>query len=144
MPLAKSALTGALFLASATCAADWARADAALAVGQPSDVGKQGLAVGWAVDYPSAAAAEAEALARCRAFHDAPQATRDLCKVAVSFGNTCLAVALDPEPGTTGVGWGVHRDRDWAEDLAMEKCAETSVPKRRDACRIAVTRCDGR
>jgi hypothetical protein len=144
MDMRRLALAGALLFVIALQDADAVRADAALAVGQPADVAKQGLAVGWAVDYPSTAAAEAEALARCRGFRDAPQATRDLCKIAVSFGNTCLAVALDPEPGTTGAGWGVHRDRDWAEDLAMEKCAETSVPKRRDACRIAVTRCDGR
>jgi hypothetical protein len=144
MPLAKSVLTSVLLLASAICGADRARADAALAVGKPADVARQGLAVGWAVGYPSAAAAETEALARCRGFRDAPQATRDLCKIAVTFGNTCLAVALDPEPGTTGVGWGVHKDRDWAEDMAMEKCAEASAPTRRDACRVAIVRCDRR
>jgi hypothetical protein len=144
MPLAKSALTGVLLLASAACGADRARADAALAVGQPADVARQGFAAGWAVDYPSTAAAETEALARCRGFRDAPQAARDLCKIAVTFGNTCLAVALDPEPGTTGVGWGVHKDRDWAEDMAMERCADASGPKRRDACRVAIVRCDGR
>jgi hypothetical protein len=131
-------------LAGAIPGATGARADAALAVGQPADVGKQGIAVGWAVDYGSKAAAEAEALARCRAFRDAPQATRDLCRVVETFKDTCLAVALDPESGTAGVGWGVHENRDWAEDAAMERCAEASAPKRRDACRVALARCDGR
>ncbi|HWE21980.1 MAG TPA: DUF4189 domain-containing protein [Hyphomicrobiaceae bacterium] len=141
---ARLGLLAALLLAAAVHGTDWARADAALAVGRPADVAKQGLAVGWAVDYASTDAAEKEALARCRGFRDAPQATRDLCQVVQVFGNTCLAVALDPEPGTTGIGWGVHRNRDWAEDIAMEKCAETSAPKRRASCRVALIRCDGR
>jgi hypothetical protein len=139
---ARLALT--LVLAGTLNGPDLARADAALAVGQPADVAKQGLAVGWAVDYAGTKAAGKEALVRCRGFPDAPQATRDLCKVVEVFGNACLAVALDPEPGTTGVGWGVHRNRDWAEDAAMEKCAETSAPKRRVSCRVVLIRCDGR
>jgi hypothetical protein len=124
--------------------ADVAWADAALAIGRPADVARQGIAIGWAVDHGSRSTAEAEALARCRGFRDAPQATRDLCRVVQTFAGSCLAVAMDPEPGTTGIGWGVHPDRDWAEDTALEACAEASSPKRRDACRVAVIRCDGR
>jgi hypothetical protein len=139
---ARLALT--LMLAGAFNSPERARADAALAVGRPTDIAKQGLAVGWAVDYPSTEAAGKEALARCRGFRDAPQATRDLCKIVEVFGNACLAVALDPESGTTGVGWAVHRNRDWAEDAAMETCAETSAPKRRASCRVVLIRCDGR
>jgi hypothetical protein len=138
------ALIGALMLAGALGGADRVRAEAALAVGRPADVARQGLAIGWAVDYASIEAAEKEALARCRSFRDAPQATRDQCRVVEVFGNMCLAVALDPEPGTTGVGWGVHKNRDWAEDAALERCAEASAPKRRESCRIALVRCDGR
>jgi hypothetical protein len=123
--------------------ADPARAEAALAVGQSADVAKQGVAVGWAVDYPSKAAAEAEALVRCRAFKDAPQGTRDLCRIVESVRDTCLAVALDPDRGTTGVGWGVHKKREWAEDAAMEKCAEAAGPRRRASCQVALVRCDG-
>lgn len=138
------ALTAVVLLSTAMHGAGVALAEAALAVGQPADVAKQGLAAGWAVDYASKAAAEAEALARCRAFASAPQATRDLCRVVESFKDTCLAVAVDPDPGTPGVGWGLHKNREWAEDTAMDKCAETSFPKRRESCRVAVTRCDGR
>jgi hypothetical protein len=137
-------LRAALVLGAAAHGADSARADAALALGRPADVTSQGIAIGWAVDYGSRAAAEAEALARCRGFRDAPQATRDLCRVVESFAGSCLALALDPEPGTTGVGWGVHKDRDWAEDAALEACAKASAPRRREACRVAVVRCDGR
>jgi hypothetical protein len=124
-------------------AAGPAHAEAALAVGQPADVAKQGIAIGWAVDYPDKAAAEAEALARCRGFTDAPQATRGLCRIVESVRDACLAVALDPDRGSTGVGWGVHKNRDWAEDVAMERCAEASSPRRRASCQVALVRCDG-
>ena len=144
MILARLALTGALLVAGTLQGGNPARADAALAVGQPADVAKQGLAIGWAVDYASTADAEKEALARCRGFRDAPQPTRDLCRVVQVFGNTCLAVALDPDPGTTGVGWAVHRSRDRAEDVALERCAEAAAPRRRQSCRVALVRCDGR
>jgi hypothetical protein len=125
-------------------AADAAHAEAALAVGQPADVARQGVAMGWAVDYPNKAAAEAEALARCRGFKDATQGIRDLCRIVESIRDTCLAVALDPDRGTTGIGWGVHKNREWAEDEAMDKCAEASRPKRRASCQVALVRCDGR
>jgi Domain of unknown function (DUF4189) len=141
----RPALTLALLLAVAPLQpAGPARAEAALAVGQPADVAKQGIAMGWAVDYPSKAAAEAEALARCRSFKDALQAARDLCRIVESVRDTCLAVALDPDRGTAGVGWGVHKNREWAEDAAMDKCAEASSPRRRASCRVSLVRCDGR
>ena len=144
MIAARLALTGALLIAGAVQGADGARADAALAVSQIGDVAKQGVAIGWAVDYGSKEAAQTEALARCRAFPDAPQATREACRIVETFGDRCLAVALDPAAGTAGVGWGVHKNRDWAEEEAMERCAEASTPKRREACRVALIRCDGR
>lgn len=137
-------LAGALALAAGLVAAGAARADAALAVGQPADVAKQGVAVGWAVDYLVRTEAEKEALARCRTFKDAVAAAREACRIVETFRDTCLAVALDPERGTTGIGWGVHKNADWAEDAAMEKCESTSAPARRASCRVALTRCDGR
>jgi hypothetical protein len=143
MRLPRLALAVPVLLTAALRIADGACAEAALAVGQPADVAKQGIAMGWAVDYPSKAEAEKEALARCRAVKDAPQPARDVCRIVASVRDTCLAVALDPERGTTGVGWGVHKDRDWAEDAAMEKCAEASNPRRRASCQVALVRCDG-
>ena len=74
----------------------------------------------------------------------APQATREACRIVETFSDRCLAVAFDPEPGTTGVGWDVHRNREWAEESAVERCAEASAPKRRPSCRVALVRCDGR
>jgi hypothetical protein len=144
MGSAKLALAATVLCAGALHSVGGARADAALAVGLPSDVAKQGLAMGWAFNYASKETAQAEALKRCRGFRDAPQSTRDLCKIVESFRDSCMAVALDPDYGTTGLGWGVHNNQEWAEDAAMEKCMETSDQKRRSFCRVTVTRCDRR
>jgi Domain of unknown function (DUF4189) len=119
-----------------------AGADAALAVGLPGDVAKQGVAIGYAVNYDSREAAQAEALKRCRNFQDAPQATRDLCKIVENFRDRCMAIALDPEVGTTGLGWSVSKKQELAEEVAMERCTETSGKKRREFCRITYTKCD--
>ena len=136
--------TAAILLATVLQGAEPARAEAALAVGQPADVAAQGIAIGWAVDYPDRKAAEEEALARCRGMREVPPAARDLCRVVASVRNTCLAVALDPDRGTTGVGWGVHRKRKRAETAAMDKCTDASARNRRKSCRLAFIRCDGR
>jgi hypothetical protein len=133
-----------LLLSSALSRPDAARADGALAVGLPGDVGRQGLAMGWAFNYPTKERAQAEALKRCRGYQDAPQSTKDLCRIVESFRRSCLAVAWDPENGTTGVGWAVDRHQKEAEDLAMDGCMETSDKKRREFCRVSVTRCDGK
>lgn len=144
MTTARLALAGVLLLAAGLHGLDRAGADGALAVSQIGDIAKQGVAIGWAVDHGSKQAAQTEAMARCRAFPDAPQATREACRIVETFTDRCLAVALDAAAGTTGVGWGVQKNRDWAEEEAMERCAEASAPKRRESCRVALIRCDGR
>ena len=120
------------------------RADGALAVGIPPDVAKQGLAMGYALNYATSEAAQEVALKRCREFRDAPQATRDQCKIVEKFSKRCVAVALDQDSGTTGLGWSVARSQEAAEGGAMEKCAETSGRKRQEFCRVTLTSCDGR
>jgi len=133
-----------LLLAGALLRPDVARADGALAVGLPGDVGRHGVAMGWAFNYPTKQGAQAEALKRCRGYRDAQQSTKDLCRIVESFRRSCLAVAWDPENGTTGIGWAVDRNQKEAEDLAMDGCMETSDKKRREFCRVSVTRCDGK
>jgi hypothetical protein len=141
-PLAAIALSTSALLMGWSLWPDQSSADAALAVGQPPDVAKQGLAMGYAVNYPSKEAAQAEALKRCREFRDAPQSTRDLCKIVESFRDRCVAIALDPDSGTKGIGWAVAKKQDLAEEQAMEACIEASERKRREFCRITYTRCD--
>lgn len=140
----RTLLAGALLLAAAAQQADQAGAEAALAVGFPDDVAKQGVAVGWAVNHDTKKAAEAEALRRCREAKKPPKATRNLCRIVESFDDECVAVALDPDAGTTGIGWAVAGKQDEAEDAAMDDCMSSAGKKRRNSCRIALARCDGR
>jgi hypothetical protein len=129
------------------CAAllpDTGSADGALAVGLPGDVAKQGLAMGYALNFATSEEAQEKALKRCREFRDAPEATRDLCKIVEKFSKRCLAVALDPQFGTTGIGWSVSKNQEVAEELAMEKCVDTAGRKRREFCRVTLTACDGK
>jgi hypothetical protein len=137
-------LAAAVLLAGAASQTDGARAESALAVGLPADVARQGLAVGWAVNHATREAAQAEALRRCREAREPSQATRDLCRVVESFDDQCVAVALDPDAGTTGVGWAVAKSQDEAEAAAMEDCRQSAHEKRRATCRITLARCDGR
>ena len=131
-----------MVLAGAVLRPDLGHADAALAVGLPADVAKQGIAMGYALNHATKEAAQAEALKRCREFTDAPQATRDMCKIVENFRDRCVAIALDPDVGTTGLGWAVAKKQEMAEEIAMEKCVDTAGKKRRDFCRITFTRCD--
>jgi hypothetical protein len=134
---------GAVLLAGAALQTGRVEAEAALAVGLPPDVAKQGLAVGWAINQANKEAAGAEALRRCREAKEPPQTTRDLCRVVESFGDQCVALAFDPDAGTTGVGWAVAKSRDAAETGAMEDCRQSAHEKRRAACRVILARCDG-
>ena len=138
-----ASLAAVCLLAALLLRPDAGRADAALAIGVPPDVAKQGLAVGYALNYASREAAQAEALKRCREFRDAPEATRSLCRIVENFRNRCVAIALDPDAGTTGLGWAVDRDQVVAEEIAMDRCLGTAG-KRRRFCRITYTRCDGK
>jgi len=144
MRLGKFLLAGALLLTGAAPQADRVRAEAALAVGLPADVAKQGLAIGWAINHPTQKAAQAEALRRCRELKEPPQATRDLCRIVESFDDRCVAVAVDSDAGTTGVGWAVADSQGAAEGAAMDDCMESAGQKRRNSCRITLARCDGR
>jgi hypothetical protein len=119
-------------------------ADGALAVGLPADVANQGVAMGYGLNYAKREEAQAEALKRCRGSKDAPQAARDLCKIVENFRDRCLAIALDPDAGTTGVGWAVAKKQEVAEEMAMDKCIDTAGKKRRVFCRITTTSCDSK
>jgi hypothetical protein len=142
-PRSKTALA-ALLICCAGLLPDRSSAEGALAVGLPADVAKQGIAMGYALNYETTEKAQELALKRCREFQDAPQATRDLCRIVEKFNKRCLAVALDPQFGTTGLGWSVSKNQEVAEELAMEKCVDTAGRKRREFCRVTLTTCDGR
>lgn len=118
-----------------------AAADGALAIALPSDVVKQGFAWGFATGYSDANHADVEAQAKCRA--TTIVAVRSLCTVIADFKDQCVAVAMDPQAGTPGVGWSVAGDLHSAEAQALAKCQDTAGPDRRNACKIDHSACDG-
>jgi Domain of unknown function (DUF4189) len=118
-----------------------AAADGAIAIALPPDVVKQGFAYGFSTDYADVNHAEAEALSKCRETTIA--GVRPLCTVVKDFKNQCVAVAMDPQAGTPGVGWGVGDDLHDVEAQALAGCEQTSVPGRRAACVVHHSGCDG-
>jgi hypothetical protein len=133
-------LVSALVAGGAMCPKA-AVADGAIAVAQPPDVAKQGFAYGYITDSADANHADVDALAKCRETTIAP--IRPLCAVARDFKSQCVAVAMDPAPGTPGVGWAVADDLHAAEAQALSKCEETAGPGRRAACQVDHSSCDG-
>ena len=117
----------------------------ALAVALPADVAKSGFSYGYSNNNTDAAHAQAAALNACRTTKDAANDVnlRSLCKVVLNYSNQCIAVSMDPQAGTPGVGWAVANDLQTAEDQALAKCQETAGPGRRAACVIDHSACDG-
>jgi hypothetical protein len=118
-----------------------AHADGALAVAQPPNVVKQGFAYGYSTDYVDSDRADAEALNKCR--QTSIEGIRSLCTVIQDFKDQCVAVAMDPQAGTPGVGWAVAADLRGAEAEALSKCEQTAGPGRRAACEVDHSSCDG-
>jgi hypothetical protein len=119
-----------------------AAAHGALAIGLPSNVAKDGVAIGFSYNYESRDTAEARALKECLSFMDAPPSTRALCKVIESFSRQCVAIALDPDAGTPGVGWAIAAALQSAEGSAMERCRDTAGANRRAFCKLMMGHCD--
>ena len=136
--LVSALLGGALLAPCAACA------EGALAVGLPTDVAKEGVAIGWVINSENEGWARARALEFCLDFKDAPPTTRALCKVVRTFRGECVAIALDPDAGTPGVGWGVAVEKDAAEREAMSACKATAGANRQKFCKVTVLRCDGK
>jgi uncharacterized protein DUF4189 len=141
-PGGKAGMVTAL-LAAAQLAPVAALADGALAVGIPSDVAKDGFAYGRNVNSPTADAARGRALELCQQAKDSSDIARKLCAVFMSFHKQCVAVAMDPQPGTPGIGWAVAPTREAAEAQAMANCMVTAGPDRRQFCVKSDSACDG-
>ena len=118
-----------------------ARADGALAIAQPPDVAKRGFAYGYVTDSGDVNHAEAGALSKCR--DTTITAIRPLCTVVQDFKDQCVAIAMDPQAGTPGVGWAIEADKRATEAKALSNCEETAGPGRAAACVIDHSSCDG-
>ena len=82
-----------------------------------ADVVKQGFAYGYVTDYANPDEADAQALKKCR--DTTIEGVRPLCTVIQDFKNQCVAVAMDPQAGTPGVGWAVAASSHTAEAQAL-------------------------
>lgn len=136
-------LSAAAALAIYASCVDSSWAKGTVAIGLPSDVAQGGFAMGIAYNYASNGEADAEALKQCLNFLDAPDSTRALCKVDRHFENECFAMAMDPEPGTYGLGYKVGATQADADEDAMADCRETSTSERADFCKVSYRICDG-
>jgi hypothetical protein len=117
----------------------------ALAVGLPEDVVKGGFTYGYTTGKSDTSEAREAALKACRTTKDATKNAhlRSLCKVIQVYNNQCVAVAMDPAPGTPGVGWGVADDLRSAEKQALSGCEATAGRGRAAACIVDHSACDG-
>lgn len=114
----------------------------ALAFGEPSNVSKEGIAIGDGVNYATKEGAEARAMKECLSFKGAPVATRSLCKVVITFEKQCFAIALDPKNGTPGWGWAMKKETAEAETFAIDQCRKTAGPSRVNFCKVTLSHCD--
>lgn len=118
--------------ALASIAAIWAivpgpaLAYAAIAIGQPPDIAKGGVAIGAGWNQVSRDKSESEALAKCRETASAPESAHSLCRIVAHFDNRCMSIALDPRDGTFGFGWATGDTMQEADDIAMVNCRATA------------------
>ena len=134
--------TAAWVLCSALCTSGAAWGVGAIAVGASANIVADGLAIGYANDEPNADTANALALKNCRSFPDAPQRTRDLCRVVHTFQRQCVSVALDPKDGTPGWGWAVAATSREADEQSMRMCRSTAGREREGFCEVMRSQCD--
>ena len=105
---------------------------AALALGVPGDVAKEGVSMGLFTGEQTVEAAQAKALDQCH--KQGSDKTKALCVVVRVFRNQCAALAIDPKPGTPGFGWAIAENPENAKDQALESCRDMAGSDRRDAC----------
>ena len=118
----------------------------AVALGQPSDVAKDGVAIYTNVNSPTPERAKERAMAGCKSLPNASDTAKSLCKIAATFENQCVAQAIDPQNGTPGFGWAMAHNSKLAKEQALSNCRDTAGPTRQDACVVDSQKglwCDG-
>jgi hypothetical protein len=136
-------IIGAMALAIALAQSGPCLAAGALALGLPSDVATQGVAIYIHVNSATMEDAKAKALAGCKALPHASDTSKALCKIVATFRNQCGAGALDPQDGTPGFGWAIADNSAQARSQAVDNCRDTAGPTRQDACVADRHWCDG-
>jgi hypothetical protein len=130
-------VAAAALLLAALLGASPSRADSALAVGLPADVGHDGFASGFELNATDMDTARKGAIAGCQKSVGASETARKLCKVVATFHNQCFAVAIDPDNGTPGVGWSIAENQTMADSQAIAQCRTTAGPSRQQYCVIS-------
>lgn len=147
-PLAGRVLSGvvaAAMLAAAMSAFGGGAADAegALAVGIARAGIAKGYATGFSINQPTVKAARTAAVEQCKRARTSNADARSNCEVVTTFRNKCVAVALDPQPGTPGAGWGIGSDQEAADSLALARCHAKAGSDRAGSCEVTDRYCDG-
>lgn len=120
------------------------RAEGVLAVGVTKDVARDGFVIGYSVNKATLEAARERAMSSCRNVRvENAEAAKKECKVVAEFRDKCVAIADDPQNGTTGFGWAVAASRGEAIAQALDMCRTASSSARASYCRPAHASCDG-
>jgi hypothetical protein len=114
----------------------------ALALALPPDVAASGFSYGYSISYPDAAQADANAVQTCQNSTKDPN-LQSLCKINQDFSDQCVAVAMDPQNGTPGVGWAIAADSTTAQSTAIAACQNTAGASRQSFCKVDHFGCDG-
>ncbi len=121
-----------------------AEAMSAYAAAIPDNPAQQGLAFGAGYNYSTRAGAEERALTECRKQAGDNALLVSLCKIVDHFDNKCLAISMDPQPGTPGYGWAIGANAAAANNQALANCRQTAGAARVGYCVISLTDCDTR
>ncbi len=113
-----------------------------LALGQPDNIARDGLAFGTQYNDADPNRAQRMSLAQCQV-SEASERARNACKIIGPLIDQCYALALDSRASPHGVGLAMAEERQRAALLAMEKCRKTAGPAHRDSCAIIANGCDG-
>jgi len=137
-------MIGAMALTTCLMVNGRCMAAGAVALGQPSDIAKDGVAIYTHVNAATSESAKEAAMAGCRSMN-ASDTAKSLCKIVATFENQCVAQAMDPDNGTPGFGWAMARESYVAKEQALSNCRDTAGPTRQNACTINSTGlwCDG-
>ena len=106
----------------------------AVAVGQPADIAKDGVASYIMVNAANSDSAKEKAMEGCKSLPSASGTSKSLSKIAATFENQCVAEALHPASGTPGFGWAMAGDSNTAKEQALSNCRDTAGPTRQNAC----------
>jgi hypothetical protein len=116
----------------------------AIAVGVTAGgIPENGIAVGTSTGYDQQSEANQRALKECRTFKGAPEAAKE-CKLNDKIGNNeCVAVALDSEFKSSGLGIATARDNGAAQKQALADCKKSAGNNRAQFCKVTLSACDG-